>query len=342
MARHLHSPDAAGQEERRHHSYLSTGPTLRRGMLSALMGVMRKQVVAIDSASTLRNLLREIFPGEHIALPPNADAMLRLHAPLPDQRPATCGAYILTYVLPSRGFTRLDGESLGSEDYMAHLARVTINAREDRATYRFDVKASADPSKVGTSPAGVARAVAVATEGRLGTIPVPGRDTDGNPQLEGRRWDALLELISAHLLSGTLDVIFNYDSDQLLAARDDAYNEQNLVRADASHLIPLDRWGVGHFAPMAALWMRPFGEQWMVLLNSFKARGFAGVEPQPAELMSRAVVRKDQREGGALLIVPATRSEGLAREIEEVGLEIRMWDNGSSAPDDWRWSRSHC
>ena len=304
------------------------------------MGVVRKQYSAVDSEAALRKLLREVFPDDEIDLPPHANELLRLHAPLPDQRPATCGAYVLTYVLPAGGFTQLDGVSLGAEDYMAHLAGVTINLSEDRATYRFPMHATADPSQVGTSPEGVARAIAIATNRRLATIPVPGRSSDGAPQLEGRAWDSLLDLVSPRFLAGTLDVIFNYESDQLLAARDDAYNEQNLGRGDAAQVIPRDSWGVGHFAPMVALWHRPSGERWMVLLNSFKARGFAGVEPQPAELMSRAVVRQDRRQGGVLLVAPASEAERLEPEIQATGLEIRMWDNGSPAPDDWRWSRS--
>ena len=278
-----------------------------------------------------------IFPDEDIKLPPHSDALLRLHAALPDQRPATCGAYVLTYLLPAWGFEELDGERLGAEDYMAHLARVTISAREDPVTYRFPVDSSADPSLQGTSPEGVARAIAVATGGHLASIPVSGRKASGSVQLDAGRWTALLDLVAPRFLEGGMDVVFNYETDQLLAARDEAYNAQALGRADASALIPRDRWGVGHFAPMAALWHRPSGERWMVLLNSFKERAFAGCEPQPAELMRHAVVREDGRGGGVLLVVRHEAVERLIKEVEDVGLEVRMWNNGSPAPGDWRW-----
>jgi uncharacterized protein DUF6885 len=302
------------------------------------MCALRKPVPAIASAAALSELLGQIFLGEEIRLPPHAERMLRLHAALPDQRPATCGAYVLSYVLPARGFTELDGEPLGAEDYMAHLARVTITAREDPTTYRFPVDASADPSQQGTSPEGVARAVAIASGGRLATIPVPGRDASGRPQLDTRRWDALLDVLDPRFLEGALDLVFNYDTDQLLAARDEAYNAQTLGRADASAVVPRDRWGVGHFAPVAAMWRRPSGERWMVLLNSFKERAFAGCEPQPAELMRRAVVREDGRGGGVLLLVPTDDARRLIQEVEGMGLAVRTWSNGSPAPRDWRWS----
>jgi hypothetical protein len=301
------------------------------------MSALRRPVPPIASAAALGELLGRIFVGENIRLPPHAELLLRLHAALPDQRPATCGAYVLTYVLPARGFTELNGEPLGAEDFMAHLARVTITAREDRATYRFPVDASADPSQQGTSPEGVARAVAIAAGGRLATIPVPGRDASGRPQLDTRRWDALLDVLAPRFLEGAADVIFNYETDQLLAARDAAYNAETLGRADASAVIPRDSWGVGHFAPMAALWRRPSGERWMVLLNSFKERAFAGVEPQPAELMRHAVVREDDRGGGVLLVVEHEAADRLIKEVEGLGLVVGTWTNGSPTPRDWRW-----
>jgi hypothetical protein len=104
-------------------------------------------------------------------------------------------------------------------------------------------------------------------------------------------------------------------------------------------VIPLDRWGVGHFLPMGALWRRPSGERWMVLLNSFKERAFAGVEPQPAELVRRGVVREDGRGGGVLLVVTRDRLEALLAAVEEAGLAVGIWSNGSRAPADWSWAR---
>jgi hypothetical protein len=301
------------------------------------MTSLRRPVAAISSAVALSRLLEEIFPGEDVVLPPHADTLLRLHAALPDQRPATCGAYVLTYLLPARGFTVLDGEPLGAEDYMAHLAGVTIGANEDPATYRFPVESSSDPERHGTSPEGVARAIALATGGRWGSVPVPGRDSSGHPQLD-ERWETLLDLVAPRFFAGEIDVVFNYESDQLLAARDDAYNAETLERSDASAVIPRDRWGVGHFAPMATMWRRPSGERWMVLLNSFKERAFAGCEPQPAELMRLGVVRDDGRGGGVLILGAREKTTELIKEIEDSGLEVRMWANGSPAPKNWNWT----
>ena len=317
-----------------------------------------------DSGASLRALLAEVVGDNDAILPAHIDALLRLYAPLPDQRPATCGAYALTYLLPARGFCELDGDSLNDEDFMAHLAADTIEARDvagsaasparvDRGElteaealiahrrdwYRYPIDSSAEPSEVGTSPDGVARAIALASGGLLATVPIAGRDATGRVQLDPRRWDALLDLVAADFAGGEADILFNYESDQLLDAGDRDYNAKNVRRSDAATLIPLDRWGVGHFVPMAALWRRPSGERWMVLLNSFKERAFAGVELQPAELVRRGVVREDGRGGGVLLVLTRSRLEAILTAVEEAGLTVAMWSNGSRPPADWTWTR---
>ena len=83
---------------------------------------------------------------------------------------------------------------------------------------------------------------------------------------------------------------------------------------------------------------RPSGDRWLVLLNSFKGRGFAGIEPQPAELVRRGVVRQDGRGGGVLLIAGRQRGGDLLRRLADAGLEVRTWSNGSRPPDGWAWS----
>jgi hypothetical protein len=300
------------------------------------MAQAREEARPIGSSAELKSRLADVFAGCPVVLPAHIDALLRLHAPLGDQRPVTCGAYVLSYLLPARGFEQRDGIPLAAEDYMAHLASVTVGTGE--SGYRFPVGSSADPVEQGTSPEGMARAVALATDGALATIPVPGRDLGGAPQLDTSRWAALIDLVLPYFAAGQVDAVFNYESDQLLAARDSSYTLAALRRADASTVIPRDHWGVGHFAPLADAWTRPAGERWMLLLNSFKERGFDGCEPQPAELVRRGVVREDGRGGGVLLVVPKALAESLEREIERIGLEVRMWHNGSRPPDDWRWS----
>jgi len=75
----------------------------------------------------------------------------------------------------------------------------------------------------------------------------------------------------------------------------------------------------------------------MLLLDTYKARGFQGYEPQPAELLRRGLVREDGREGGLLVVLPREQLDEVRAAIEALGLEIRMWSNGSLEPEGWRW-----
>jgi len=326
------------------------------------MGKALKLYPPIASATELRSRLAQAFPGEDLVLPPHLDQVLAIHSKLGDQRPATCGAYALSYLLPARGFERLEGHSLADEDYMAHLAAVTIEAREvtesdevaarvargelteaearrrhPHTWYRFPMSSSADPAEVGTSAGGVARAISLGSAGRLATVPVPGRRADGLPQLDAVAWERLLDTVEDEFAAGGVDVLFNYDTDQVLGARDPAYSAANLRRPDAASVIPLDHWGVGHFVPLIGALRRPGGDRWLVILNSFKERAFSACEPQPAELMRRAVIREDGRGGGVLLVVPAERRTSWVERVEAAGLAVGTWSNGSREPADWRW-----
>ena len=303
-----------------------------------------------------------LFPGEQIALVQGVDEMARRFDRLANQRPSTCGAFALSYLLPALGFQNRDGHDLSAEDYLAHLAAVVIEEREvepsrtvaqrvargelseaealerfGRIWYRYPVRASADPVAQGTSPTGIARAVALGSNGRLASLPVPGRDEGGGVALDPPRWDALFDLLAPRLSRWRLHVIFHYESDQLLDPRSPEYTPERLREPGSADRLPRDHWGVGHFAGLAGLWRRANGERWLLLFDTYKERGFNGYQPQPAELMRRGLVREDGRGGGALLVLPSERVGEAARAIRALGIEPRMWSNGSPEPDDWQW-----
>ena len=306
--------------------------------------------------------LARLFPGETFTLVADVDRMAGRFDRLSNQRPATCGAYALSYLLEPLGFARQGDLVLTDEDALAHLAAVAIEAYEVEPSelvarrvaagelseadalrdfgsiwYRYAVRSSSDPAQSGTSPVGVARAIAVGTGGALATVPVPGRGLDGQSQLSPERWEALLDLIERRLADWSLHGIFNYESDQLLRPQSPEYRSGALLRPDATDAIPRDDWGVGHFAGLAAMWRRPWGERWFILFDTYKERGFDGYQPQPAELMRRALVRDDGRGGGMLLVLPREFVDAGLDAVADLGLQIGMWDNLSLAPDDWAW-----
>jgi hypothetical protein len=278
---------------------------------------------------------------------------------LDDQRPSTCGAYALGYLLPALGFERHAGNDLAAEDYLAHLAGVVVEGDEvgpsrdvaervasgeltesealeryGRVWYRWPVRASDDPDVQGTSPDGIARAIATATDGRLVALPIAGRDATGAVALDEARFERLFDLLEDGLARWRLHIILNYQADELLDPRSPAYTADALRTPGASRRLPRDAWGVGHFAGVAGLWQRPDGERWMLLLDTYKDRGFGGYQPQPAELVRRGLVRTDGRGGGALLIVAPGDLAALERSIRRTGIEPRMWSNGSPAPEE--------
>jgi hypothetical protein len=303
-----------------------------------------------------------LFPGERISLVEGVDAMAARFDSLRNQRPSTCGAYSLSYLLPALGFERHEGVDLAAEDYLAHLAGVVIEDHEVAPSaevarvvaagelteaeaierfpgvwYRWPMRASADPVLQGTSPMGVARAIAVGTDGSLATLPIAGRDEGGEPQLTPERWEGLLGLLEARLADWRWHGILNYQTDLALKPNAPEYMAEALSREDAAERLPRDDWGVGHFAGLVGVWRRPWGERWLLLMDTYKERGFSGYQPQPAELIRRTLIREDGREGGLLLVVPTDRVREAGAEVERLGVRLRPWSNGSPEPEDWSW-----
>jgi hypothetical protein len=262
------------------------------------------------------------------------------------------------------GFATHEGIDLTAEDYLAHLAAVVVEAAEvgpsaeissrvtagelsadealaqfGRIWYRFPVRASADPVNSGTSPAGIARAIALATSGALGCIPVASRTADGATQLTPERWEQLLGLLADHVADWRWHAILNYEANQVLRPAHPRYRPETLRELDAAERIPRDDWGVGHFAGLLGLWRRRIdGEWWLVLLDTYKERGFDGYQPQPAAVVRQALVREDGRGGGMLLVLPRATLVQATAALRRLGIEPRMWSNGSPEPDDWAWS----
>jgi hypothetical protein len=207
-------------------------------------------------------------------------------------------------------------------------------ARHGRTWYRYPIRSSADPAIQGTSPAGIARAVERATDGRLAVVPIAGRGQAGSVVLDPPRFLELFELLHANLGSWFAHAILNYESDQLLAPLSAAYTPENLRSHEVLRLVPRDDWGVGHFAGLAGLWRRPDGTPWMLLFDTYKERGFEGYQPQPAELVRRGLVRTDGRGGGMLLIVPRDARLKVEEALAGIAIQPSMWSNGSPEPDE--------
>jgi hypothetical protein len=310
-----------------------------------------------------RRIAEALAPGGDVAYVAEFAAMADLLDGFDDQRPSTCGAYVARYLLPPLGFAVHDGVATTREDYLAFLAGTVLDPDEaaavdaarleaDRlgltepaaierfgaAWYGWPLRVSADPAAMGTSPTGTARIVATASGGALVTLPIAARTADGAVLLTEAAWDGLLDLLVDRLDAWRLHAIANYHSDELLDPAAPEYDAATLASPDPEAAIPLDRWGVGHFAGIGAIWRAPDDRRWVLLLDTYRDRGFSRYEPQPADLLRTAVVRTDGRDGGVLLVLPREHLDAATSAIEDLGLDLRMWSNGSPEPEGWTWA----
>lgn len=321
---------------------------------------MTRDRAGLPGAGSVAERLAGIFPGRELRLVDALDRMAARFDGLPDQRPCTCGAFTLSYLLEPLGFTDHAEVSLRAEDYLAHLAGVTIEewevapseavaarvaagelteaqaiAAHPTTWYRFPMRHSSDPAVVGTSPSGIGRAIALGTEGALVSLPIASRLADGTVQLTEERWAELLRLLAARTAAWRWHAILNFQLVEILKPDDPAYTLENLRAPDPTALVPFDDWDVGHFVGIGGIWTEP--DPWVLLLDTYKGRGFAGYQPQPAELVRRGLVRRDGRGGGIQLVLPRASLDEALGEVGALGLEPRMWHNGSPEPEDWAW-----
>lgn len=305
--------------------------------------------------------LASFFPSQKLLFVNQFDKISESFDKLPDQRPCTCGAFALTYLLGPLGFTNHKGNDLLAEDYLAHLAGVVIEDNEvapseavgllvshgvlvedearklfPKVWYRYPVKSSSDEAMLGTSPSGVARAVALGTEGGLVSLPVPARRADGSIQLTEAIWHKLLNLLTLKIDVWNWHAIINYQLTSTLNPEHFAYTKENLQLKDPTSVIPLDDWDAGHFVGIGGLWTGS-NQTWLLLLDSAKHRGFSGYQPQPAEMIRQGLIRSDGRGGGIHLIIESEHLKKAHKELSALEIEFEMWSNGSPEPADWTW-----
>lgn len=309
----------------------------------------------------VREQFAELFDDRDLLLVDGIESITARFDVLPDQRPCTCGAFALMYLLEPLGFAQHDGNSLTAEDYLAHLASVVIEDSEvgpsaavaakvtsgelteaealaafPMTWYRYPVRHSADEAILGTSPTGIARAIALATHGALVSLPLASRTDDGTVQLTEARWGELLDLLADRIHDWRWHAILNYQLIELLKPDLPVFTFDNLRLPDPTAVVPLDDWDVGHFVGLGGIWTGG-DEPWLLLLDTFKQRGFNGYQPQPAELMRRGLVRCDGRGGGVQLVLPRDCLDAAVHEVRRLGIEPRMWHNGSPEPEGWTW-----
>lgn len=303
----------------------------------------------------MSDALPPFYPGIElsVAVAPGFPSVHEAYRRLRDQKDMVCGAYALTYLLWAYGIEAHEGEPL-TVDRVAALAGTGLEVhnrrRQDAVEARVE-RGEVPPERAetwhlqeyfteplatvdegGTSPRGVVEACDVASEGLVEAIPVPAV-VDGDVQLTPDAFDALLETV----LSGTVtaQVITNYNLGHTLAPASLLGHKYNLVallaRWDEPESFRRMDWDVGHFTTLAGRLEREGSDRrYLLVRDSYKSFGWDGYHLQPESAVREGMVRADdERDGGLLLVVPATEREAVEGRLESLELATGLWDNGS-------------
>ena len=239
------------------------------------------------------------------------------------QKDNLCGPFWATRLLRDAGIDTWDGEEL-DEDLIALRAGTLLPDPDDGSVppgaesltgYRFELP-RAEPSASGTAAGRLAEAIEEASTGTLRCVPMRGAWT------EQRITDLVERARGARLLANVRTGAF-WGSRPTL---DVLVAELRGERVDGP---PAD-WDVGHFCALELLVRGPGGA--LVLVHdSYPSFGWDGRHLQPPRAVAAALQRDDGREGGVLAVAPTKDSAWLERLARELGLEIGIWDNGTTS-----------
>jgi hypothetical protein len=264
------------------------------------------------------------------ALLPGARALLARHARELPQRDDLCGAFCGALALNAAGLERTPDGDLLDQDAVALAAGSIVSVGRDPGTlpagesgrrdYRLAIPTIDDPDISGTTAPGVVSAIAELAAGELEPIPYAGPWTPA--ALHGifdlaagieRAVTLVANLATHHLWGGrpTLPQVLDYLYDGVLDG-------------------PPPDWDVGHFACVVARTNGPGGHLYAVA-DTYPSLGDGGVHWQPEERLAAAIARPDKPSGGMIVVVAAQDAPLVREGAGALGLEERLWDNGTIA-----------
>jgi hypothetical protein len=250
--------------------------------------------------------------------------MAQLLSRTAQQKDNLCGPFWAARVLNELGFTVWGGEAV-DEDLIAMRAGTVLPVAHDGAdvppgaagytAYRHALP-TAPVEQSGTSATGLIAAIEAASGGELRCVPLRGAwDIERVEQLldEARE-------IGARLIA-------NVRTGRLWGSRprvDVLLDELEGKPVDA----PAAEWDVGHFVELEMLIRGPLGSL-VIVHDSYPTLGWDGRHLQPPRVVAASLLRGDGREGGVLAVVRASRVDAMRALAARIGLEIRVWDNGT-------------
>ncbi|MGA2320351.1 MAG: hypothetical protein ABSG95_06370 [Solirubrobacteraceae bacterium] len=266
--------------------------------------------------------------GLDVVLLPGTRELLSRHARELPQRDDLCGAFCGALALCAAG---IDGGAEGQidQDAFALAAGSVVSALADtdslpfqekgRRDYRLALPLIDDPSRSGTTAAGVVRALEQLSAARLVAIPYMGPWTPDT-------LDRLFDLAAA--LSRPVTLVANLATHHLWGsrARVDQLLDYLLTGEQEG---PAPDWDVGHFACVVGRLRGPRGCLYAVA-DTYPSLGSGGVHLQPAERLAVALERRDMPAGGVIAVVFAEDGAAVRSGAGALGLREGLWDNGTA------------
>ena len=240
-------------------------------------------------------------------------------ARLEQQKDSLCGPFHAARVLVEAGIGEWQGTPI-EQDLVALHAGTTVppeplvpagstSVRDYR--HRLPV---VDAERAGTTPEGLAAAIALLSGRRLEGVPLRGE----------WRAETVERLVDAAPRLGAR-LIANVRSGRLWYSRPDPQALLAELAGEQAEALSAE-WDVGHFVEPAALVRGPGGAL-VVVRDSYPSIGWRSHHLQPSRVFAAALMRGDGREGGVLVVVPSGRAVAVGRLAGELRLEIAFWEN---------------
>jgi hypothetical protein len=262
-----------------------------------------------------------------MTLLPGARELLEQHARELPQRDDLCGAFCGALALRAAGIAERSGDPV-DQDAVAVAAGSTVSGVRDvgilpagetgRRDYRITPPLIEDSDLSGTTAEGLRGALESVSGGALAAIPYAGPWTAD--MLEG-----LFDIVAA--LSRPATLVANLATSHLWGGHAGVHQLLGYL-LDGDLDGPPPDWDVGHFACVVARVRGPAGSLYAVA-DTYPALGDGGVHMQPRERLAAALERREKPAGGMIVVVSAEDAAGVRARAAGLGLEERIWDNGT-------------
>jgi hypothetical protein len=254
----------------------------------------------------------------------NAQLTAAIETASAQQKNNLCGPFWAARVLNESGFTTWDGETI-TEDLVAlragsllpepHEGSDVPPGAVNRVSYRYQLP-TAPLDRSGTSAGALAKAIEAASGGRLRCVPLSGA-------WDEQRVERLVD--EAAGLGSRL--LANVRTGRMWASRPPVEVLLAELEGRSVEEPPAD-WDAGHFIELEMLIRGP-RRSLVVVHDSYPSLGWEGRHLQPPHALAAALQRGDGREGGVLVIVPKAGVEAAKALAAEIGLDVRIWNNGT-------------